>query len=336
MLTPTSHTGAAILAVVICMICALPAVHAQNAPGTHMENGGLNGSLTHEDLEKLSGDHKQDTSADAPQDPAARAKAKSQSEKLVRDLQLSCELSDAQLVVAGTRRAPSANKAVETRVYEVACRGSLGYLLETQGTEKPISISCLSAEEARAADVAKGKQPGFFCKLPENKDVYATVASLIAAGGGSPCAVSNIQLYGRSESTQSEFNEVTCKDGQGFLLRTPMPGSEAKITVTSCADAAKQGIKCRLTDSGPIETPVTLETFKGALAQNGVSCKIGQIRLIGQEDHLKRYVVEYRCADRPAGMIAFIPLEGNTNAYESLACESAASRSVSCEFTPPN
>ena len=39
---------------------------------------------------------------------------------------------------------------------------------------------------------------------------------------------------------------------------------------------------------------------KEALAQH-VSCKIDPVRLIGQEEHLKRYVVEYHCADQPAG-----------------------------------
>jgi hypothetical protein len=325
-------------AIIIGMIGALntPAF-AQNTPGVHQENGGMNGSLSRSDLEKLGGDHKQDTSTDVPHDPVlARAKAKSQSEPLIKDLQLSCDVSDAQLVVAGTRRLATGKKEVETRVYEVACSGGMGYLLETQGTDKPIGISCLSAEEARAADVAKGKEPGFFCKLPENKDVYAMVAALIAADAGASCAVGNVKLFGRSESTQSEYNEVVCQDGKGFLLRTPLPGSQAQITVTSCADAAKQGIKCRLTDAGPVETPVTLDTFKGALAQNGVSCKIGQIRMIGQEDHLKRYVVEYRCADQPTGKIAFIPLQGNANPYESMDCKAAASSQVPCQFTSAN
>jgi hypothetical protein len=338
MLTSSHHISAAIIAAIIGMISALNTpVFAQNTPGTHQDNSGMNGSLSRGDLEKLSGDHKQDTSADVPQDPVlARAKAKSQSEPLIKDLQLSCDVSDAQLVVAGTRRTTTGKKEVETRVYEVACSGGMGYLLETQGTEKPIGISCLSAEEARAADVAKKKEPGFFCKLPENKDVYALVASLIAAGAGAPCAVSNLQLFGRSESTRSEYNEVVCKDGKGFMLRTALPGSQAKTTVTSCTDAATQGIKCRLTDGGPVETPVTLETFKGALAQHGVSCNIQQIRMIGQEDHLKRYVVEYRCADQPSGMVAFIPLQGNTNPYETMDCTVAAHNQVPCQFTSPN
>jgi hypothetical protein len=58
--------------------------------------------------------------------------------------------------------------------------------------------------------------------------------------------------------------------------------------------------------------------------------------MIGQEEHLKRYVVEYRCADQPAGMIAFLPLGGNTNPYEAIDCSAAASRSLACKFTSAN
>jgi hypothetical protein len=336
MLTSSRHINAVILAAVTGMICALTGpVRAQNAPGVHQDNSGMNGSLSHEDLEKLSGEHKQDSGTDVPRDPvAARAKAKAQSAPLVKALQLSCEISDAQLVVAGTRKPKSGGREIDTRVYEVACGGGMGYLLETQGADAPIGISCLSAEEARAVDVTKGKEPGFYCKLPENKDVYAMVTSLIISDTGAQCTVGKLQLFGRSESTQSEYSEVACKDGKGFLVRTPLPGSQAKTLVTSCADAAKQGIKCKLTDSGPVETPVTLETFKGALAQHGVSCKIDQIRMIGQEDNRKRYVVEYRCADQAAGMVAFIPLEGNTNPYESLDCAAATVQRIPCSFTP--
>ena len=78
---------------------------------------------------------------------------------------------------------------METRVYEVACSGAMGYVLETQGSDQPMAISCLSAEEARLADVATGKEPSFICKLPANKDVNGMVASMIAADAGAPCEV---------------------------------------------------------------------------------------------------------------------------------------------------
>lgn len=304
---------------------------AQGAPGVHMDNSGINGSLSRADLEKLGGDH---TSAEVPKDPVlARAKAKGQSVPLLQALKVSCDVSDAKLVVAGTSRPASGGKEVETRVYEVACSGSMGYLLERVGKEMPIAISCLSAEEARAVDVAKGKEPSFFCKLPDNTNVYAMVTSMIVAGVGAQCEVATLQLYGRSESTHSEYSEVACKDGNGFLLRIAQPGFPANSVVMSCAEAAKQNIKCRLTDAGPVEVPVTLQTFKEALAHNGVTCEIAKIRLIGQEDHLKRYVVEYICVNQANAAIAFIPLAGNSNPYESLDCATALSRrDVACTY----
>jgi hypothetical protein len=324
----------ALLAAAGMLMLSTGAARAQGAPGVHLDNSGTNGSLSKADLDKLGGVYKNDSSADVPKDPVlARAKAKAQSLPLLQALQVSCDVSDAKLVVAGTRRPLSGGKELETRVYEVACADNMGYLLETVGKEMPIAISCLSAEEARAVDVAKGKEPSFFCKLPENSNVYAMVTSMIMAGAGAQCDVGVLQLYGRSESTHSEYSEVACKDGNGFLLRVAQPGSQAKTVVMTCAEAARQNIKCKLTDAGPVEAPVTLQTFKEALARNGVSCDIGQIRLIGQEDHLKRYVVEYICANQPKSAIAFIPLAGNSNPYESLDCATALSRrDITCSY----
>jgi hypothetical protein len=320
------------------LLAAIAPTSAQVKPEGGQDNGGLNGSMSHADLERLYGEHKQDASTDTPRNTAAaRAKAEEQAGKLLATLHLSCDISDALLVVSGTQRPTSGGREVDTRVYEVACGGKMGYLLEAQGTVTPIAISCLAAEEARAQDATKGRPPGFYCKLPENRDVYALLSALIATGAGAQCSVQRLQYFGRSESTQSEYSEVVCADGKGFLLRMALPGTGAENAVMSCDDAARQGLKCRLTEATPAaqsEAPVTSETFKTALAQHGVSCKIDQVRMIGQEDHRKRYVVEYRCADPPEGGVAFIPLQGNSNPYEALDCAAAVLEAIPCLLTP--
>jgi hypothetical protein len=301
------------------------AADAQKSPVGSLDNGGMNGSLSRSDLEKLGGDHGKSGASLTP------AKAKEQSAKLVAALQLSCEISAAQLVVSGSRQI--GGKETPVRVFEVACAQSLGYLLETQGAATPVAISCLTAEEARAGDVAKGKEPGFFCKLPENRDVNAALAALIAAGAGGPCTVQRLQWLGRSDSAHSEYSEVVCEGGKGYVLSTALPGSQAKATVMSCGDAARQGVRCRLTASEPAEADVSLDTLKQALGQH-LSCKIDPIRLVGQEEHLKRWVVEYHCADQPAAGIAFVPLPGNTSPYESIDCATGALRGIACLSAP--
>ena len=101
----------------------------------------------------------------------------------------------------------------------------------------------------------------------------------------------------------------------------------------SCTDAAKRGIKCHLSDGGPVEEPITLDTLRAGLAQHGVSCKINQIQLVGQEEQRKRYVVEYRCADAVAGMVAFLPLRDNPAPHEAMDCAKAVQSGVVCSFT---
>src|SRR5260370_33369572 len=124
---------------------SIPPVPAQNAPGTHQDNGGLNGSLTRGDLEKLSGDHPQDAGADAAnQTPQARAKAKTQSEKLLAALHLSCDVSDAQLVVSGTRKPAAGGRAIETNVYEAACHRAMGHPLEPREQGNPDPFPALT------------------------------------------------------------------------------------------------------------------------------------------------------------------------------------------------
>ena len=312
--------GTVLAGLVLSAVISAPAV-AQKSPVGSQENGGMNGSLSRSDLEKMGGDH----SSTSP------AKAKEQATRLIAALQLPCEVSAAQLVVSGTRKLDG--KDTPVNVYETACNQSLGYLLETQGSATPVSISCLTAEEQRAADVAKGKAPGFFCKLPENKDVYAIVASLVTSDPGTPCKVHQLQWLGRSDSAHSEYSEVACEDGKGYVLGTALPGSQDKASVTPCGQESKLGVHCRLTQTAAAaeqaDDNVTLDTLKQALAQH-LSCKVGPVRLIGQEDHLKRYVVEYRCTEPSSAGIAFLPLPGNTNPYQALDCAAGALRGIAC------
>jgi hypothetical protein len=312
---------------------ALP-VRAQNTPGgTVHDNSGLNGSWSRADLEKMNG-LKQNPAPDPAQNtPEARAKVQSQGVELLQKLHVDCESPEVTLVVAGTSRSALSGKTLDAKVYEAACRSGLGYLFETRGADAPLVISCLSAEAGRISDQEKGRPSGFYCRLPQNRDVKATAATLLA-GAGTQCAVREWRWYGKSLSSQSEYSEVACDDGLGFVLRTPMPGSQAATVAIGCADAARQGITCHLTAVAQIPPAVTLDTFRGALAKQGVTCKLDQIREVGQEDVHKRYVVEYLCAKELAAKVALIPLASNTNPFEVLSCAAAAGLGVECTLAP--
>jgi hypothetical protein len=300
--------------------------HAQNIPNapSPLRQGSMPGPLSNVDVEKLR--DLLDRDRKAP-DARARDRAKQESATLGGALTLSCEIADAERVGGG--RAKADGKALDVAVYEVACTNRTGYFLFAQGAQKPLAISCFAAEATHAADVAQGVKSQFYCQLPANKDVKATAAALMTAAGTS-CAVSNARWFGMNASNQTEYSEVACADGKGYLLKTPLTGASAQTSVMSCQDAAKQGLKCHLTDGGAVSAPVTMQTFRDALEQNGVACEPAQMRVIGRESVDRRYVVEMQCPQQPRGLVAFVPAEGNPKPFEAIDCAAAAEREITC------
>jgi hypothetical protein len=103
----------------------------------------------------------------------------------------------------------------------------------------------------------------------------------------------------------------------------------------SCQEAAIQGLKCRLTDAAPVASPVSMQALRDALKSNGVNCEPTQMRLVGREAVDKRYVVELQCLEQPKGIVALIPLDGNSNPFETMTCAAAAEQEILCKFIAP-
>ncbi|MGA2780216.1 MAG: hypothetical protein ABSF94_21890 [Steroidobacteraceae bacterium] len=285
---------------------------------TSAANGYTN-PLTGQDMEKMHDVTEQD-----------RAAAKEQSAKLIAAMDLSCELVAAERVGRGKIQAEG--KTTGVNVYEIACANGMGYLLEPQGSQKPIAVSCFAAEAMHSASAARGDKSDLYCQLAPNKDVKATAAALLTRAG-EVCKLSDLRWFGLSASTQTEYSEVACTDGKGYLLKIPEIGISARISAINCQEAAMQGLKCRLTDPGSAPAPVALQIFRDALKSNGVDCEPTQMRLIGRETIDKRYVVEVQCPQQPKGLVAFIPLEGNTNKFETIDCGAAVEQEIVCKFT---
>jgi hypothetical protein len=258
-----------------------------------------------------------------------RAKAKEESGKLVAAIQLSCKVNDAALI--GRGKANVAGKITDVNAYEVACSNHAGYILVSQGPQKPVAMSCFAANAKRAAAAATGETVDLYCQLAANKDVKVMAASLMATAG-TTCAVSEFRWFGLNAESQTDYSEAACADGEGYLLKIAQSGPSAEVSVLSCQEAAKRGLKCHLTDGGPVFTPVTMQTFRDSLKQNEVNCEPTNMRIIGRESVDKRYVVEVQCQQQPNGLVAFIPVAGNTNKFEAIDCAAAAEREIRCEL----
>jgi hypothetical protein len=262
--------------------------------------------------------------------PRQRAEAIQAAEKPISALSLSCKPTDAQRI--GHGKATINGKRVEVVAYEVACGNGMGYLLASLGTEMPIAVSCFAAAATRADSIARGEKSDVYCQLAANKDVKAMAASLMTAAGTS-CTVNDLRWFGLAAATHTEYTEVQCGDGSGYLLRAQQVGPAAQITALSCREAAQQGMKCHLTDGGPVPVPVTMQRFRDALKEGGVSCEPTQMRLVGRETVSRRYVVEMQCPDMTE-LVAFIPLDDDTKKFETLDCTAAMQRNIVCTLNP--
>ncbi|SRR5579862_372582 len=242
---------------------------------------------------------------------------------LAQALAVPCEVTDAELV---------AQSSAGMKGYEAACGNGMGYFLVSEPSKQPYGISCFTARAKHDLDAAKGKTADAQCQLPANADIDA-VAGRVLAGLNVTCAVRKLSWMGRSDTTNSEYNEVSCADGKGYILVTPEPGSATAPHALGCADAAVQGIRCKLTAVAQSAQPaLTLQTFKDALKQHNVSCDAGGERVIGQENVQKRYVVEFKCPQQPRGLVAFIPIGANTTPFETTDCATAAKRGLACKL----
>ena len=257
-----------------------------------------------------------------------KAEDKENAAVLVKNLAVPCEVSDAMLVAQGS--ATVGGKPVQTRSYETACTNGMGYFLVSQ-EPKPYAVSCFAAEAKTKADAAAGMAGGAMCKLPPNADSKAMAAAILSRAGKT-CNVTQVGWIGQNASTNTEYNEAVCADGTGYVLASALPGSANPPRVTDCHTSAMQGIICKLAhvEGAPI---VTIQTFKDAIAKRGVSCGASNVRVIGQQNISKRYVAEFQCSEHPEGLIAYIPLEGNSAPFETIDCATAVKRGLKCTLT---
>ncbi|HEX4860896.1 MAG TPA: hypothetical protein VFV07_06640, partial [Rhizomicrobium sp.] len=127
---------------------------------------------------------------------------------LAKALSVPCDVTDAELV---------AQSSAGMRGYEAACGNGMGYFLVSESSKESRGISCFTAHAKYELDAAKGKAADAQCQLPANADIDA-VATRVLASLNVACVVRKIFWMGRSDTTNSEYNEAACSDGKGYVL----------------------------------------------------------------------------------------------------------------------
>jgi hypothetical protein len=155
--------------------------------------------------------------------------------KVAADLHAPCEVIDA---------APLATRPSSKPEYEIVCKDALGWIISLGPDGKPQLNDCV-ALDAGALAAGKAWPKGMVCSLPGNN---APVAGLkpLAAKAAPGCALSDGTFLGGGGDPPILRYEIACKDGKGFIVDNPAPGSSAPLSSLSCDEAKTAGVACTL------------------------------------------------------------------------------------------
>ncbi|HEY8004181.1 MAG TPA: hypothetical protein VIE16_08135 [Phenylobacterium sp.] len=200
--------------------------------------------------------------------PEARKQGMADAPALVAAASLPCKVNDARLV----GKAPPDKKtgSLGSSLYEVACEGGPGFLVQTtQAT--PNAFSCILVNYP-----ADGTKPANPCILPANLDLKPAVATLLTAAKVN-CAPEGIRGIGQTSS--NTLIEVSCSGNVGYVLTVSAPLDITKpASATNCLayDAAQGNIKCTLAE--PATRLAVIDNYAKA-ANNG--CAVKDKRFVG-------------------------------------------------------
>jgi predicted nucleic acid-binding Zn ribbon protein len=202
--------------------------------------------------------------------------------------------------------------------FEVSCAGGKGYILSTSNApsvdKEVVATTCLAFE------------PGtnLACTLTDAAAQLAAVDTLNTAAAKN-CTIKD-KRYVLSAKDGSNYYEVACTDGKGYMYEEASNGSFKRAL--DCAAADFVGGGCKLTDSRAAATE-----------QNGLYTRLA--KAAGYECDVAKYgvlngpagvdTVELQCSNRADGAIAMFGKDAaSTKVYDCVQSEIAGFR---CSFT---
>ncbi|HLZ83419.1 MAG TPA: hypothetical protein VKQ54_07605 [Caulobacteraceae bacterium] len=209
---------------------------------------------------------------------------------LIKAAQLPCTLSDARFMFAAT--GADNQKA---KVYEVACREGLGYVIvapEKAGAV-PVIFDCMAMTQP-----LRGKPNPMTCKLADNADPAKGLSALMARSGRA-CVVEKGRYLGSTDD--QNVYEVACREGGGYILKAAKAPSGATTATTCLAYGGNSNLRCLL-----LTREQQLAAVAGLIAASGKPCTMTDKRYLGSTAAHHDYF-EVACSGGKGYMLEFDP-----------------------------
>jgi hypothetical protein len=201
------------------------------------------------------------------------------------------------------------------KIDEIACANGEGLVLTMAMSGPPAAEAdnCLAYSGSNVA-----------CTLTTATQELTVAAALAQASG--KCATMTKDRYVLSTTDGSDYFEVSCSDGKGYMLQANKSGKLADTI--PCAQAYQIGNGCQLTDARQAESQQnTLYTDLAKKA--GFNCSVSKYALFPQSDSTKD-IVEMVCSNRPDGGVGVFPAKGGGAVYD---CLRSQDEGYKCSFT---
>ena len=249
----------------------------------------------------------------------ARAKGMAAAPGLVSAGGLDCNVADARFIGESP---PDPKTKAKTSVYELACTGNEGVLVQQVGSAAPTTYTCEQTNEPRP----DGKPNPTSCILPGNSDPKAGLMPYIAKSGVT-CTPDRVRALGQS-ATNAIFELVCKEDNGGLILQISSPPRLDKpVVVSPCLALPESGnVSCTLTPRAK-----QLAVVDKILAATGKTCAI--------KDDGRRYIgatqsgetlYEVACSD---GKGYIIEQAANGAAPKAVDCAEADAMAGGCKLT---
>ncbi|HEY1878997.1 MAG TPA: hypothetical protein VGG68_03610 [Caulobacteraceae bacterium] len=220
----------------------------------------------------------------------SREKGMAAAPALVKDAGSDCQVSDARFVGEATDPKTKA----KTALYEVACTGGEGLLVQQVSTDPKASLfTCMEAAGAAAA----GNKTATQCVLPGNADPQAGILPYVQKSGVH-CAPDKIRPMGHSST--NVFFELSCKEGPpGYILQISEPPSLSQPeSAESCLMFdPNSAVHCELTDRA-----AQMSVIDNLVKQSGKPCAVKDRGFIGVAGSGSTYY-EVSCQDGKGYML---------------------------------
>lgn len=157
--------------------------------------------------------------------------------ELAGQLKIPCDVTDAAELSDTPSKVPS---------YELVCRDAMGWIINRKPGGETQTLDCLAVQDSAEA-AGKAWPRGLYCLMRGNFQPAMGLAP-IAAKIAPDCQVADGAYLGAGGTPPIIRYELRCKNGKGYVVDNPSPGSAATLSSMTCDEAAQAGAPCKLAD----------------------------------------------------------------------------------------